>query len=297
MDGAKDSSYYAAPESVVYDAVKIPRKLGIHTDYALFDSWFFTASILKTLESLHQCYLMIAPKTPRVKRNVLEGHRALHRHYSTMIFEEVVKSKNKHVSSTYTLVTVPRPQEKRVVSVKNTEKEILQNYITLATNMNAEGAIGRTGTIVTAGKSGLTRTIKNWAENLAELDYRKRSNIEVSYKIQNTVMGRTNTLNLGIRVMLFGLAVILYNVYMLVRMYQDIGVAEDGKLCHKYLSWRIDVRMWRIAIYTLSVLQISFIRYISYNDGRDEIRRYEYLRNKLKARFGTLDNYIFSGML
>ena len=66
----------------------------------------------------------------------------------------------------------------------------------------------------------------------AELDYRKKANIEVGYKMQERVRARTNTRNNALRVLLFGMMAVLYNLHVLLKMYAELGVVKRDRVTH-----------------------------------------------------------------
>ena len=266
IDGSKDSEYIISKADVVRNAIKSASRLKLSIEYSLFDSGFFEASVLETIARASVPYLMIARKTKRVKEAVLEGHRTLNYHYGPMV-EPLKISSKKYGSVSYNLVTVPRPPEKRIKKKTNTSTDIVENYVTLATNMSYSGGIGDMERVVSRSKSNVIEAIKRWAVELAELKYRKRQNIENTYKLQELGRGRTNSRNMAIRVFLFGLMAVLYNIYALMKMYENYGVRQrNGNI--KYLSWDRDVRMWRVLKFTKNAFVVLLVRAFSNEEVR-----------------------------
>ena len=277
IDGPKDSQYHVSKAHVVSDSFSKAHQLGLDVNYVLLDSRFFEVETLREMMRKNIPYLMIARKTDRVREIVLRGHYMLDHHYEPMTVPAELKSK-KYGTVQYNLVVVPRPSEKRVTSPRNTHREIVGNYVTLATNMNHSNKIGTVNEVISKGTAGLKGIIKRWATQLAELDYRKRSNIEVGYGRQELARGRTNTRNEAIRVLLFGLMAILYNLYVLLRMYERYGVPSSSG--RKYLWWETDVRMWRVLVFVKQAFLITIVSVLG--GARKLIKKHKYLRNKLK---------------
>ena len=279
IDGPKESQHHVSKAYVVCDSFSKAQQLDFDINYALLDSRFFEVEVLQGLMHEKIPYLMIARKTDRVREAVLKGHYTLDYHYEPMTVHAELKSK-KHGTVQYNLVIVPRPPEKRISSPRNTRREIIENYVTLATNMNHNAKIGTVREVISNGTAGLKGVVKQWATQLAELDYRKRSNIEVSYSVQELARGRTNTRNEAIRVLLFGLMAILYNLYVLLRMYERYGVPSSSG--RKYLWWEVNVRMWRVLVFVKQVFLIAIVRVLG-GGARKLIKMHKYLRNKLRS--------------
>ncbi|MGQ4914802.1 MAG: hypothetical protein ACP6IU_08620 [Candidatus Asgardarchaeia archaeon] len=279
IDGPKESQYHVSKAHVATDSFSKAYRLGFDVSHALFDSRFFEVAVLQELTQRRLPYLMIARKTNRVREIVLEGHRRLFYHYEPMVMPTVLESRE-HGVAKYNLVVVPRPPEKRINNRRNSPREIIDNYVTLATNMSYEGKIGMLPEVISRGTAGLNGVVKRWSVQLSEFKYRKRSNIEVGYHVQEMARGRTNTRNEAIRVFLFGLMAILYNLYVLLRMYERYGVPSSGGQVH--LWWSDDVRMWRVLLFVKQVFLIAIVK--TYKRGaRELVRMYKYLRNKLKS--------------
>ena len=180
---------------------------------------------------------------------------------------------------TYNLLIAPRPKEKRIVSPKNRPDDILSNYVTLATNMDAFGGCSVMEKVITMGKTEVRAAVKRWVMEKAELDYRRRANIEVGYKMQEQVRARTNTRNNALRVLLFGMMAVLYNLHVLLKMYAELGVVKRDRVAHLQIP---DLRIWRFKKIVEKWLLVSYAVLLLEGSG-EWVRMHKYLRTRLKV--------------
>ena len=177
--------------------------------------------------------LCIAPKNSKVKKMVLHHHRKNHYNYAPGAYPYRLGE------NTFTLLIVPRPQYKREVSKHNTEDDIVNNYVTLLTNTSPNGIINASFEFRSRCTKGLCGAIRSWIETKSERDYRERSNIEVLFRMGEAVRSGSNTIKPQIRVLLYGLTLILYNVYVIWRKLLEESTVSDveGGEGKKRASW------------------------------------------------------------
>ena len=277
IDGPAGSPYDIDEAHVANDSFKRAHILGFKIRCGIFDSRFFTVDTVEQLTYNNYPFLMIASKNNRVKNAVLSGHRSLCCHYEPMVVPmEIGSGRNK---VTYNLLIAPRPKEKRIVSPKNRPDDILSNYVTLATNMDAFGSCSMMDEVITMGKTGIRAAIKRWVMEKAEFDYRRRANIEVSYKMQEQVRARTNTRNNALRVLLFGMMAVLYNLHVLLKMYNELGVIKRARVAYLQVS---DLRIWRFKMLIEKWLLVSYAVLLLKGSG-EWVRMHKYLRTRLKV--------------
>jgi len=130
-------------------------------------------------------YIIVAPKNAKISRKVLEVHRKYDYHYMPSVVPMEIVSRSYTVR--YSLLILPRSSKKRKYS-SHDRSYITENYVTLATNVNHNFEISEEH-LVSLSISKATRKIRDWVVQMSDIEYRRRANIEVSYKIQEQFRG------------------------------------------------------------------------------------------------------------
>ena len=171
----------------------------------LIDAGFFEKSVYSAISLEGSDVLGAVPKNSKVIRLIVSHHRALSHHYEPGIYLYRLGDTEFH------LLLVPRPKEKRKISSDHNVRRIVKNYISLAV---FEVPDGIPDGFRTRGNSGLAGIFKQWAFESAE-NYRKRGLIEVLIRLESLIGARIGAHYASLRFFVFGLELVLVNIYSL----------------------------------------------------------------------------------
>lgn len=149
----------------------------------------------------------IAPRNSRVSRIILDHHRGMNYHYEPGMYLHKIGDVS------IKLVVVPRSREKRVISNDHDARRIVRNYVAFVVSRVPDGF---PESVRSRGRTGLVGAFRAWAFTLAE-DYRRRELIEVLYRLASLIDARIGAHYASLRFFIFGLALVIVNIYSLVR--------------------------------------------------------------------------------
>ena len=171
----------------------------------LIDAGFFKKSVYSAISLEGSDVLGVVPKNSKVIQLIMLHHRALSHHYEPGIYLYRLGDTKFH------LLLVPRPKEKRKISSDHNVRRIVKNYISLAVFEVPDGIPDE---FRTRGSSGLSGIFRQWAFESAE-NYRKRGLIEVLLRLESLIEARIGAHYASLRFFVFGLELVLVNIYSL----------------------------------------------------------------------------------
>lgn len=207
------------------------KTLGICIKRAYFDKGFCSVLVLKTLERRKLSYIIPIPK-----RGKSGGVRKL--------FEAPAGYK--------TVYTLNSPKDGKV----EVETVVVQKY--------SKGRYKRKGAHWFAyAVAGLPKSIQ--PHQVFEM-YRQRFGIETSYRQMNQVRARTTSRNPALRLLLVGLAFVMFNLYIAHRQHVAICLKSSTKIFSKYwLTLRRLASMIAHAVENLFDLADVVLRHANYS--------------------------------
>ena len=186
-NGALPLTITAHPTGKKYDKADIARQLvetnrknGIQSKMHLLDSGYWTASVLHTLDSINQPFIMPAKKNSKVMLAV----EAYDKGTGKQVLRYTVRGKT--ATATITLVIVPRKDAKKSDPLKD-------RYLVFATNFSVREARTKLANI--------------------PAEYRWRWGIETGFRVAKQVRPFTCSRNPSVRLVLFYSTMILYNLW------------------------------------------------------------------------------------
>ena len=171
----------------------------------MIDAGFFKESVYSTIRQEGSDVLGVVPKNSKVVRLIILHHRGLSHHYEPGIYLYQLGNVRFH------LLLVPRPEEKRRISNDHDVRRIVKNYVSLAV---FEAPDGIPDEFRTRGAKGLAGIFKRWVFESAE-EYRKRGLIEVMLRLESLIGARIGVHYAASRFFVFGLGIVLVNIYSL----------------------------------------------------------------------------------
>jgi hypothetical protein len=184
----------------------------VRINLVLLDRGFFTKDVIKALKKHQMKFLFPVPKNELVKQMIKDAHKSKN-YISTYEFKQ-----GKKVIGSFNIFFILNPDSE--------EKTIWKRYYVFGTNLPVTN---------------------NNRQIFAEI-YRKRWNIETSFRIEKQeFLAQTTSKSCKFRLFLFLIAVVLYNLWMIIR----VMIGET-----------FYVRRWKLSLYIV----LYSLSYRSYNN-------------------------------
>ncbi|HDD40277.1 MAG TPA: hypothetical protein ENG21_03410 [Nitrososphaeria archaeon] len=224
MDFPEDHELKKTKAEIVGEFVEDALNKDLKVKKTILDSGFFVIEVPALLDEVGIEFLIRALRNSKVSKLILAHHRKLDCHY------EVGAAEIEFGEKRYTLLIVPREKKKRKKrKPRNTEKDIVENYVPMLTNKPFKGK--KTFSMSTLSKRAEVRVIKRAIRDMVEREYRKRPRIENTYRLSETIRAHSSTRNEALKILLYGLSVILANFFMLYRalLYRFTGSSRRSR--------------------------------------------------------------------